>query len=117
LKDKEELLKLIVSACEERKAENCIVLNMENLTPIASYFLICHGNSERQVQAIARAIKEAALENGFDVASMEGYEQARWILIDLNEIVCHVFHRDERLYYNLERLWGDAEQIQVGENN
>ncbi len=51
MKDKEELLKLIVSACEERKAENCIVLNMENLTPIASYFLICHGNSERQVQA------------------------------------------------------------------
>lgn len=116
MKDKEELLKIVVSACEDRKAENCIVLNMDNLTPIASYFLICHGNSERQVQAIARSIKEAVEEKGYDVISMEGFDQARWVLIDLNDIVCHVFHKDDRLYYNLERLWGDAEQVTVGEN-
>lgn len=116
MKEVEQLLQTVVFACEERKAENCVVLNMEQLTPIANYFIICHGNSERQVQAIAKAIKEAVEEKGFNIERMEGYEQARWILIDLNDIICHVFHKDERLYYNLERLWGDAEQINVGEN-
>lgn len=117
MKEYEDLLKIVVSACEERKAENCVVLNVENLTPIASCFLICHGNNERQVQAIARAIKDAVEEKGYDVISMEGFEEARWVLIDLNDIICHVFHKDERTYYNLERLWGDAEQIYVGELN
>lgn len=117
LKDQADLLKTVLAACEERKAENCVVLNMENLTPIASYFLICHGNNERQVQAIARSIKDAVEKKGYEVISMEGFDEARWILIDINDIICHVFHKDERTYYNLERLWGDAEQISVGENS
>ena len=116
MKDNVNLLEIVIESCEERKAENCVVLNMEQLTPIADYFIICHGNSERQVQAIARSIKEDVEKNGYKVTRMEGYEQARWILIDIDDIICHVFHKDERSYYNLERLWGDAEEIIVGGN-
>lgn len=115
MKDSEALLKIVVEASEERKAENCVVLNMERLNPIADYFVICHGNSERQVQGIARAIKDAAEEHDYDINRIEGFEQARWILIDLGHIICHVFHKEERSYYNLERLWGDASEISIGE--
>lgn len=110
-----EMLETVVEACEDRKAENCVVLNMEQLSPVADYFVICHGNTERQVQAIARSVKDCLAEQGHDVKRMEGFEQARWVLIDAGDIVCHVFHKDERSYYNLERLWGDAEEVFMGD--
>lgn len=113
--DVKKIVETVVEASEDRKAEDCIILNMEHLTPIADYFVICHGNNERQVQAIARSIKEAVEEKGYQITRMEGFEQARWILIDIGSVICHVFHKDERSYYNLERLWGDAEEINVGE--
>lgn len=115
MKESENLLKIVVEACEERKAENCVVLNMESLSPMADYFVICHGNSERQVHGIARAIKDAAEEANIEVTRIEGLEQSRWILIDLGDIICHVFHKDERAYYNLERLWGDASEMPLSE--
>lgn len=111
-----DVLQIVVDACEERKAGNIVALDMTDLTPMADYFLICHGNNERQVQAIARSVKNVLDEQGIDVKRMEGFEQARWILIDANGIICHVFHKDERDYYNLERLWGDADEVSVGEN-
>lgn len=117
MKESEDLLKVVVSACEDRKAENCVVLNMEQLSPMADYFVICHGNSERQVQAIARAIKDDAEEQGYDINRIEGFEQSRWILIDLGDVICHVFHQEERSYYNLERLWGDASEMPISEIN
>lgn len=117
MKDVKEILETVVEACEDRKAENCVVLNMNQLSSVADYFVICHGNNERQVQAIARSVKEALEEQGHHISRMEGFEQARWVLIDIDNIICHVFHKDERGYYNLERLWGDAEEIMVGENN
>jgi len=115
LKETKEAIEIVVNACEDRKAENCIVLNMNGLTPIADYYIICHGNNERQVQAIARSVKETLEEHDEQIVRMEGFEQARWILIDVGDIICHIFHRDERAYYNLERLWGDAVEVSVGE--
>lgn len=116
MKETKEVLHTVVEACEDRKAENCIVLNMKELTPIADYFVICHGNNERQVQAIARSVKESLEEKGHHIKRIEGLEQARWVLLDVNDIICHIFHKDERSYYNLERLWGDATQVTVEDN-
>lgn len=113
MKEVESILELVVEACEDRKAENCVVLDMQQLTPIADYFVICHGNNERQVQAIARSIKEKLEELDYDVKRIEGLEEGRWVLVDVGSVICHVFHKDERSYYNLERLWGDATQIEV----
>ncbi|HJV32284.1 MAG TPA: ribosome silencing factor [Bacillales bacterium] len=99
---------MAVKAADDKRAEDIMALNMRGISLMADYFIICHGNSDKQVQAIAREIKEKALENHFDVKRIEGFDEARWILIDLGDVIVHVFHRDERSYYNLERLWGDA---------
>lgn len=108
-----ERIQLIADASDDRKAEDIVILDMKNLSSVSDYFIICHGNNERQVQAIARSIKEKLEKHNINVYRMEGYEQARWILIDIDSIVCHVFHKDERYYYNLERLWGDASRIKL----
>ncbi|UXR77352.1 MULTISPECIES: ribosome silencing factor [unclassified Staphylococcus] len=104
-----ELLMLSVQAVDEKKAEDIISINMQGISDIADYFLVCHGNNERQVQAIAKTVKDKAEEQGIHVKRMEGYDEARWILIDLADVVVHVFHKDERDYYNLEKLYQDAE--------
>ena len=104
----QKLLKIAVKAADDKKAEDILALNMQGISLIADYFIICHGNSDKQVQAIAREIKGKAEENGYNVRRMEGFDEATWILIDLGDVIAHVFHRDERSYYKLERLWGDA---------
>ncbi|MCZ0702320.1 ribosome-associated protein [Natronobacillus azotifigens] len=106
--DNEEVVKLVAKAADDKRANDIIALNMQDVSVMADYFLICDANSERQVQAIAREIKEQAEENEIPVKRIEGLDQARWILIDLGDVVCHIFHQEERNYYNLERLWGDA---------
>ncbi|MGE8078219.1 ribosome silencing factor [Peribacillus loiseleuriae] len=103
-----ELLITAATAADDKRAEDILALNMKGISLIADYFLICHGNSDKQVQAIAREMKEKAEENGIQVRRMEGFDEAKWILVDLGDVIAHVFHRDERGYYNLERLWGDA---------
>ncbi|MBM7620341.1 ribosome silencing factor [Sutcliffiella halmapala] len=108
-----ELLQLAAQAADDKRAEELVALNMKGISLVSDYFLICHGNSDKQVQAIARAIKEAAEEQGQNVRRMEGFDEARWILVDLGDVVAHVFHKDERGYYNLERLWGDAPREDV----
>ncbi|WP_040228879.1 ribosome silencing factor [Bhargavaea cecembensis] len=111
----ETLLETVYEAADDKKAADIVVLNMQGISLLADYFLICHGNSERQVQSIAREIKDKAEEAGHDVRRMEGYDAGRWVLVDLGDVVAHVFHRDERTYYNLERLWGDAPELDLGE--
>lgn len=103
-----DILTTVAKAADSKRAEDVIALKMKGISLIADYFLICHGNSDKQVQAIAREIKEKAAEMDVYVERIEGFDEARWVLIDLGDVVAHVFHKDERGYYNLERLWGDA---------
>ena len=109
----ESLLEIVYKALDDKRAEDIVVLNMENISLLADYFLICNGNSDRQAQAIAREVQEKAQENGCEVKRVEGFDSARWILVDLGDIVVHIFHKDDRAFYNLERLWGDAPQLDV----
>lgn len=108
-----EVLNVAVKAADDKKAEDIIVLNMKGISLVADYFIICHGNSDKQVQAIAREMKEQVEKLGVNVRRMEGYDEAKWVLVDLGEVVAHVFHKDERGYYNLERLWGDAPLVDL----
>ena len=104
----DKLLNIAVDAAENKKAEDIISLNMQGISDMTDYFVVCHGNNERQVQSIARAVKEAVHEQNIDVKRMEGYNDARWVLIDLANVVVHIFHKDERNYYNIEKLYQDA---------
>lgn len=100
-------------AVEDKKASDIVVLNMEGISVMTDYLIICHANSERQVQAIAREVSNLASKEGFPVKRMEGFDGGRWVLVDLGDVIVHVFHKEERGYYNLEKLWGDAPQIEA----
>jgi ribosome-associated protein len=106
--DVRNMLEIAVKAADAKRAEDIVALNMKGISLVADYFLICHGNSDKQVQAIAREIKEKVEEQNISLKRIEGFDEARWVLVDIGDIVVHVFHKDERGYYNLERLWGDA---------
>ncbi|AGA58533.1 iojap-like ribosome-associated protein [Thermobacillus composti KWC4] len=108
----DELMQLVVDAAEEKKAHRIVALGLKGISLVADYFIICHGNSDTQVQAIAGEIRKRAEERGVTVHGIEGLEAARWVLIDLGDVIAHVFHRDEREYYNLERLWSDAKVVE-----
>ena len=104
----QELLNLAVAATEDKKAEDIISLDMREISDITDYFVVCHASNERQVQAIARNVKDQAHAAEIEVKRMEGFNEARWVLIDLRDVVVHVFHLDERDYYNIEKLYQDA---------
>ncbi|MBZ5201275.1 ribosome silencing factor [Planomicrobium chinense] len=110
---KQTLLQMAYSAAEDKKAEDIVVLNMEGISLLADYFIICSGNSDRQVQAIAKELIDQSEKAGNPVKSVEGFDAARWILVDLGDVVAHVFHKDERSYYNLERLWREAPTMEI----
>ncbi|MCL6456692.1 MAG: ribosome silencing factor [Gorillibacterium sp.] len=108
----EQLLDLVWDAADSKKAVDLIALDLMEISPIADYFLICHGNSETQVQAISNEIRKRAEEQGTRVRGVEGMDKGRWVLIDLGDVVAHVFHRDDREYYHIERLWSDAKAVE-----
>lgn len=110
----QEIAQLAAHAAEDKKAGDVVILDIQGLSVIADYFVICHGNSETQVQAIATEIKKKMSEHHVNLIGMEGYDEARWVLVDIGDVVVHVFHRDEREFYNLERLWGDAKVVELG---
>lgn len=109
-----KLLEIAYKAADDKRADDIVVLNMQGVSLLADYFLICHASSDRQVQAIAKELSEQASLAGYNVKRLEGFDEARWILVDMGDVVAHVFHKEERAYYNLERLWGDAPMIEVG---
>ncbi|OYD07617.1 ribosome silencing factor [Paludifilum halophilum] len=108
-----EIAQLAAAAAEEKKAQRVNILDIRGLSVIADYFVVCHGKSQTQVQAIVEAIKEKIDEAKVPLKGIEGLRDARWVLMDLGDVVVHVFHKDERDFYDLERLWGDAGQVGV----
>lgn len=109
----EELVMLTAKTADDKRADNIVVLNMQGISLIADYFMICHGNSEKQVQAIARALKETAENHDISIKRMEGFDSGRWILVDLGSVIAHIFHKEERGHYQLEKLWGDAPALNL----
>ncbi|KXS50039.1 ribosome silencing factor [Halanaerobium congolense] len=102
---------MAADAADDKKAEDIEILNVQGLTVIADYFVLCSGNSDQQVRAIARAVDEKLSEKEIEPKKMAGMNDAKWILIDYADVIVHVFQKREREYYDLERLWSDAEKI------
>lgn len=103
-----ELARIIAEHALGRKAEEILVIDLRGLSPVCDFFVVCHGESDVQVKAIADAIIEGLAETGNRAWHVEGYAARSWILIDYVDVVVHVFHRETRHYYRLEDLWGDA---------
>ena len=101
-------------AAQGKKARDLVALDLRGLSGVADYFLICSGESEVQVKAIAEAVEEKLKLQGARPWHVEGLEGRRWVLLDYVELVVHVFHHRTREYYLLERLWGDARKVDLG---
>ena len=102
-----------IAAALNKKAEQTIVLDLTRASAFTDFFVICTGTNRRQVQAIADAVQDAIAKKGSKPALVEGYERGEWILIDYFDFIFHVFMPATREFYGLEKLWGDAERIDV----
>ena len=109
----EEKTALSARVAEDRQALDVVVLDLREASSITDYFLICSGGSNRQVQAIADAIDEQLDQRGVISLGVEGYQAARWILMDYGDVIVHVFSQETREFYDLERLWGNAPKIDL----
>ncbi|AKP63552.1 Iojap family protein [Levilactobacillus koreensis JCM 16448] len=113
--ESKEILEIAVKAAESKRAEEMTALDMSKVSLMADYFLIMEANSNRQVQAIADEITDQMAANDVAIRDVEGKNEATWILIDLGDVVVHVFQKDQRSHYNLEKLWSDAPEVDLGQ--
>ena len=104
-----------VDAALDKKAMDVVVLDLRSTPAFTDYFVLCSGQNPRQVKAIADAVEEALRAARVKPAHVEGYDRAEWVLMDFFSFIVHVFTPQTRAFYSLERLWGDAERIEVGE--
>ena len=100
-----------VRAAEDKKAEDLVILDLRKAGGFTDRFVICSGANPRQIRAIADGVLEQLASMGTKPAHVEGYERSEWILIDYFDFIVHVFARETRLFYGLERLWGNAERV------
>ena len=108
-----EKLEKIVRILDEKKAQDIQVIGITNLSIIADYFVIVTGTSTTQVKALADEVEFQLGQAGVEPRGVEGVRTANWIVLDYNDIVVHVFYRDTRAEYQLERLWADGEQVDI----
>ena len=106
-----EMVKLAIEALEDKKAEDIKVIDISNVSVMADYFLIAGGSNSSQIQALSNNVEEKLGRAGYHVKQVEGYEQANWILLDFGDIIVHVFDKENRLLYDLERIWRDGKMI------
>jgi ribosome-associated protein len=107
--------RLAAEAALSVKAEDVVLLEVGEIAFFADAFILATGRSDRQVQAIADAVVRAAKDAGDPPLGMEGYRDGRWVLVDLGDVIVHVFQREVREHYDLERLWSEARRVELGE--
>ncbi len=108
-----ELVQIAAAAAESKGAEDLLAFDVSEPLPLVDVFLLATGSSERNVAAIADAVEEAMLEQGVKRLRREGRQESRWVLLDFGDLVVHVFHEHERVFYGLERLWKDCPIVPI----
>jgi ribosome-associated protein len=108
------LLDAAVRILGGKKAEDVAAIDIANISSLADYFLLCSGGSTTQVKSLAEELEFKLSEQGVNPRRIEGAQSASWIILDYGEVVIHVFHRETRQFYNLERLWADGKFIDLG---
>ena len=110
-----ELAKKIFDALEDKKGEDIKIINISEVTVLADYFIIASGTNRNQVQAMADNVEEVLAKEGAEPKQIEGYQSGNWILLDYQDVIVHIFDQENRLFYDLERIWRDGVQIPVEE--
>ena len=108
-----ELVKKVVDALEDKKAEDITVIDIHGISSIADYFVIANGSNANQLAAMQDAVDEAMYTNGVHSKQVEGNSNSTWILMDYQDIIVHLFSKEDRLFYDLERIWKDGTVIEI----
>lgn len=115
LKNSKIMAKTACKALEDKKALDVKIIDISDISVLADYFLIASGSNRNQVQAMVDNVQEELHKTGFDAKQVEGYHTANWILLDYGDIIIHVFDEENRLFYDLERIWRDGKTISAAE--
>lgn len=108
-----ELAAMAIAALEDKKAEDIRMIDISDVSVLADYFIIANGSNRSQIQALSDAVEEKLGKAGYPVKQMEGYDNANWVLLDFGDIMIHIFDRENRLFYDLERIWRDGKIVDV----
>jgi ribosome-associated protein len=106
-----ELARIAISALEDKKAEDVRVIDIGDVSVLADYFIIANGNNRTQVQAMADEVEQRLGRAGAEPKQIEGYQTGNWVLLDFGDVIIHIFDAQNRLFYDLERIWKDGRQI------
>ncbi len=109
----QEMVRLAIEALEDKKAEDIRVIDISEVSVIADYFIIAGGNNKNQIKAICDNVQEKLGRAGYPEKQIEGYDTANWILIDFVDVIVHIFDKENRLLYDLERIWRDGRKLEV----
>jgi ribosome-associated protein len=110
-----DALKIAINAADDKKANDLVALDISRIASFADYFLICTGDSSRQMQAIADEVEKRLKVCGIRPSHVEGYQNSEWILLDYGDMVLHIFSKTARIYYDLERLWRDSKKLDASQ--
>ena len=110
-KTAKELARVAITALGEKKAEDIHVIDISEISTLADYFIIANGTNRSQIQTLADHVEEALGKAGLPLKQVEGYDTANWILMDYRDIVIHIFDKENRLFYDLDRIWRDGKLI------
>ncbi len=110
-----EMAKAACNALSEKKAEDIRIIDISEISPLADYFIIANGSNENQLQAMVDAVDEELNKLGHTAKQIEGNRNSTWILMDYADIIVHVFSKEDRLFYNLERIWTDGKRMELDE--
>ncbi len=108
------IVKTAAAVLDEKKAIDVKVLDISKMSVIADYFIIAGAGNDRQVKALADNIEEKLAKEGVEPKGVEGYKNANWILMDYNDVIIHIFNQEQRLFYDLERIWMEGNEIEPG---
>ena len=108
-----EMARLAYHALENKKADNITMIDIEQISTLADYFIIASGSNRNQIQAMADEVDEVLGRAGFEIKHKEGYQNANWILLDYGDLVIHILDTQNRLFYDLERIWRDGKAVSI----
>lgn len=111
MKTIKEFVKLAIDALEDKKAEDIHIIDISEISTLADYFIIANGTNKSQIQTLADHVEETLSKAGLLLKQTEGYDAANWILMDYRDMIIHIFDKENRLFYDLDRIWRDGKLI------
>ncbi|MCI8570820.1 MAG: ribosome silencing factor [Lachnospiraceae bacterium] len=113
MEEVKEMARLAINAMEDKKAEDIRVIDISQVSVLADYFIIASGSNRSQIQTLSDAVEEKLGKAGYPVKQIEGYQNANWVLLDFGDIIVHIFDQENRLFYDLERIWRDGRSMDI----